>query len=173
MQIIPFKKKNKKKTCWSDPAVACGSGVGKVGEERYCLGCGVGYNTSHSGFFGRACVCADTFHKIGYQMFTVHPGSFGKALRPHRDTKTARKVSSYVLDFVRDVPLSYETGRICSVCFERYISAFTLLRLKKTPTQFCMLVPGLNLYYYACTDNLGQQLSSRSHDNHKITGWDF
>lgn len=111
--------------------MACGSGVGKVGEERYCLGCGVGYNTSHSGFFGRACVCADTFHKIGYQMFTVHPGSFGKALRPHRDTKTARKVSSYVLDFVRDVPLSYETGRICSVCFERYISAFTLLRLKK------------------------------------------
>lgn len=102
-----------------------------MGEERYCLGCGVGYNTSHSGFFGRACVCADTFHKIGYQMFTVHPGSFGKALRPHRDTKTARKVSSYVLDFVRDVPLSYETGRICSVCFERYISAFTLLRLKK------------------------------------------
>lgn len=111
--------------------MACGSGVGKVGEERYCLGCGVGYNTSHSGFFGRACVCADTFHKIGYQMFTVHPGSFGKALRPHRDTKTARKVSSYVLDFVRDVPLSYETGRICSVCFERYISAFTLLWLKK------------------------------------------
>lgn len=44
---------------------------------------------------------------------------------------------------------------------------------KKNPTQFCMLVPGLNLYYYACTDNLGQQLSSRSHDNHKITGWDF
>lgn len=32
MQIIPLKN-----PCWSDPAVACGSGVGKVGEERRCI----------------------------------------------------------------------------------------------------------------------------------------
>lgn len=73
------------------------------------------------------------FTRSGIRCSLSNQAVFGKALRPHRDTKTARKVSSYVLHFVRDVPLSYETGRICSVCFERYISAFTLLRLKKKP----------------------------------------
>lgn len=41
--------------CWSDPAVACGSGVGKVGEERYCACSGVHYNTSRTGFGPFSC----------------------------------------------------------------------------------------------------------------------
>jgi len=34
---------------------SCGSGVGRVGEERYCSGSGVDYNSNHTGFFGFFC----------------------------------------------------------------------------------------------------------------------
>lgn len=60
------------KLCWSDPAVACVSGVGKVGEERYCSGSGVDYDRSH----GFLATLMHIYSKslFVYQMFSVHTG---------------------------------------------------------------------------------------------------
>ncbi len=49
------------KPCWSDPAVACGSGVGKVRAMGWV---GVYYNTSHTGFSCNFYCSADPFENV-------------------------------------------------------------------------------------------------------------